>query len=124
MTREYPHYRRALPPDLWPADDRFAWSAAVRTAHVLDDPGRGSHWAAATRTRYQWAWGRYLTFLATTDQLSEEEVSAERITPGRVAAYVEALGDQVASGSMTSYLEALHNTIFALAPDHDWGWLR
>ena len=91
---------------------------------MLEDPGLGSHWAAATRTRYQWAWGRYLTFLATTDQLSEEEISAERVTPERIAAYLEVLGDQVASGSTASYLEALHNTIFALAPDHDWDWLR
>lgn len=125
MTRNVPFEWRAMPYDDWPKADRWAWEAAVRPGDIFDtNVGRGAHLADATKERYVGAWSRYLAFLVHRDWLDPHMGPAERMTPERAAAYIEALADRVTSRTVAGYLEAIHNTLFAMAPRRDWGWLR
>lgn len=124
MSRYAPPEHRTTPFAAWPAADRAAWDRATRKAGVLDDPGLGAHWAAATLERYRWAYGHWLTFLNFSGKLDPSTSPTHRVTPEAAAAYVETLRRRVASRTVASYLQSLHNTIRAMSPDHDWGWLR
>src|SRR5688572_2994099 len=86
--------RRCKPVVEWPAEDRAAWAAAMRSADPFEDPGRGAYWRPNTRKTIAKAYGRYLTFLETRDWLELNEGPASRPTQERLDAYVDELRTQ------------------------------
>jgi hypothetical protein len=107
----------------WPDPDRGNWQAALRPGDIFQDPGGGNSWADATRRRYRDAWGRYLAWLRETESLELAKHMLDRIRPDLVQAYVDARWCEVASSTVASELECLHNIALCLAPTRDWTWL-
>jgi site-specific recombinase XerD len=106
----------------WPDPDRSDFAAALQPGDVFSDPGGGAHWAEATRRRYQSAWGRYLAWLMETSALEPVDHMLERNRPELVQAYVDARRREVASSSVASELECLHNIALCLDSVRDWSW--
>ncbi len=124
VSRNYPpEVRTTLIAD-WPEADREAWYRAIRKGGVLDEPGRGAEWAPATEDRYARAYGHFLTYLRFEGVLDPDASPADRVTPDIVAAFVTTLEKRITARTVASYLEALNNTLWAMAPDRDWAWLR
>jgi hypothetical protein len=107
----------------WPDVDQLCWHEALRPADVFQDAGGGCHWAEATRRRYASAWGRYLAWLREIGQLKPVGHMVDRLRPDLVQAYVDQRRKEVASSSVASELECLHNIALCLTPKRNWEWL-
>jgi hypothetical protein len=116
--------RRCLPVCEWPVLDQTLWAKAQLPANVLDDPGPASSWRQPTRQARETAYGRWLGFLLRCGELDSVARPEERVTPERVAAYVEHLRAMTASTSTWSMVSRLDAMMRALAPAADWTWLR
>lgn len=125
MPRHTPFERTAIPFAEWPAPDREAWRQAIAPGTALLDAGHGADWRPATRERYLGAYGRWLRFLSLQAPLDPAIPSAQRVTPEAVDSYVAFLREAgLASRTVASYLEAVHNTLWAMQPESTWSWLR
>lgn len=125
MARWYPPEHRSTGFADWPAEDQTAWRNAERSGNLLFDAGRGAHWADDTRSRYQWTYGHWLTFLRTSGRWDPSAAACDRVAVDALAAFVDSLHARGLSGStVKSYIEALHNAVWAMFPDRDWSWLR
>ena len=85
--------------ELWPEPDRLAWEALNTQVHFLEAPAMAARWRSPTRLKHLKAWGRYLNWLHSIEALSEADIPEDRITPKRVARYIECLQAQVASAA-------------------------
>src|SRR3954469_11514149 len=110
--------RRCLAVAEWPASDRAAWHAALSNNDLLAfERSTATSWKPATCHKNRRGYGRWLTFLRN----SGEELSislADRVTRGRVAAYLAELRHQeVAPYTLRNRVLELHAVMIALAPD-------
>jgi len=120
----YEPIRRALPIDQWPPEDRNAWENAHRDTGPFDNPGNAVHWRPDTRRSYRFAYGRWLSFLQYTGRLDVDTGPKYRVTADNISAYVAMLQTQVKPVTVWGYLNELHNVLYAIAQDGDWGWLH
>jgi len=129
MTKLFPFEdptRRCLKVHEWPERDQQAWHALFVPGDILDGTvGAGFHWEEATREKYRKGYGRWLTFLITTDQLDTETEPAARVTPERIETYLDKLVlDGIADWTSWGRLSELLSVIRVFDPDTDWSWLR
>lgn len=109
----------------WPERDRLDWEAALTSGDLLDGTvGPGNHWSDDTREKYRKGYGRWLTFLVASGRFDPELTPTARITPDVVCGYVDELQDQVASWTVRGRMAELLAVAKAMAPIHDWQWLR
>ncbi len=114
-----------MPFDAWPVDDQDAWDRATSPGTALLDAGPGAHWRHATKVRYRQSYGAWLAFLTAHARLNADTAPAGRVTRDNVLAYIEHLrARDLASGTVATYLQAIHNTLWAIAPETDWSWLK
>jgi integrase/recombinase XerD len=114
-----------LPAAQWPQTDRRLFEAAYTVGDIFDDDGgAGQHLARASRNTIQFAWGRWLGFLARHYPDSLQVAPDDRLTPERLRAYVEALREEVGPTSLAIYVAGLYGGARLIAPEVDWGWLR
>ena len=117
--------RRCLPLVDWPEQDRLAWKAALVPGDLLDGTvGPGHHWSKDTREKYRKGYGRWLTFVIGSGRYNPDVAPSDRITTKAVAAYLGELRDQVASWTIWGRFAELLAVAKAIAPHHDWQWLR
>lgn len=117
--------RSCLPVEQWPEVDRRGWESALRDGDLIEGTvGAGFHWADATRRSYAKTYGRWLTFLIQTGRFAPQREPADRVTPETVREYEKELARTVASWTVWGRLSGLLAVIKALAPAHDWSWLR
>jgi site-specific recombinase XerD len=116
--------RRCLPVEQWPARDREAWEAAHRRGGLLDDDGLAANWASATTGLIAAGYGRYLSFVASTEGLDPCEEPATRITKPRIEAYVAELQRLNSSSTVAARLLQLVRAAAVMSPKTDWRWLR
>jgi integrase/recombinase XerD len=121
--RPYGPERCALSVAEWPAADRALWQAAQRSGGFLEEAGRAARWAAESRYRVERGYGRYLTWLACTQQLDPEASVASRLTRPIVAAFVEHLLALNTAQTVISRLNTLHLFARATVPNRDWSFL-
>jgi integrase/recombinase XerD len=107
----------------WPARDRKCWATAIAEGDVLDGRGPASHWAPATKHINIHHYGRWLGYLATTNQLETGQKPDARVTPAAVRSYVKHLQASIAPVTVVSTLVGLKVMMKALAPDQEWRWL-
>lgn len=125
MPRLRPESARSIPLAEWPAADRAAWDRATSPGTALGDAGRGASWAAETVERYRQSYGNWLNFLRMTRALGVSEAPEERVTPERLQGFVDSLrARHLTPRSIASYVQSLHNALWAMAPGTDWGWLK
>ena len=117
--------RRCLKLEVWPGVDRAAWDAALAPGDLLDGTvGAAHHWCDDTRAKYRKGYGRWLTFLITSERFDADAAPAERITSAAVLAYIEELREQVAPWTVWGRVAELLAVARAMAPEEDWAWLR
>lgn len=117
--------RRCLEVHEWPMADQHLWHVIFQPGDILDGTvGAGFRWSDATRGKYRKGYGRWLTFLITTDQLDRDVHPTKRITPERIAAYMDDLRKAVASWTVWGRIAELLAVAKAFAPNADWSWLR
>jgi integrase len=128
MTKLFPFEdptRRCLKVHEWPATDQRLWHALFESGDILDGTvGAGFHWAEDTRKKYRKGYGRWLTFLITTNQFQPDMPPGDRITPERVMAYMDVLRKDIADWTVWGRISELLAVARAFAPDGDWYWLR
>ena len=125
MSRCPPSTRLSMPFGAWPAPDREAWICATSPGTALLDAGLGAHWREATRTRYRWSYGAWLAFLAAQGRLDQDAAPEERVTSVNILAFIEDLRRRnLTSRTIASHVQAIHNTLWNIAPEQDWSWLR
>ena len=115
--------RRCLHVEEWPQSDQALWHAATRKGSVFDDTGPAALWRAPTRDRTRQGYGRWLSYLISSEQMHDEQLPHERITPDNVRQYVLCLQEQVQPWTTWSYMLSLWVTARLFRPDDDWGWL-
>lgn len=125
MTRDTPLHCKTTALRDWPATDREAWHKAISPGDALNEAGSGGHWAPATRDRYLWAYGHWLTFLRVTGRLDDVSDPANRFDRQTIDTFVASLrARDLQPQSIAAYVEGIHNAIWGMVPEEDWGWLR
>ena len=128
MTNLFPFedpLRRCLKVDKWPVLDQSMWYALFEPGDILDGTvGVSCNWSEETRDKYRKGYGRWLTYLITTEQLDGLVAPALRVTPERVSAYLAQLQTQVSDWTTWGRLAELLAVANAFCADTDWSWLR
>ena len=122
MTRDVS--RRCLHVHEWPEIDQELWRDVTAQGSVLDENhSRSSLWRAPTRKRVRKGYGRWLSFLISTDRMDGETKPADRADRDAVYAYVACLQEQVQPWTVWSYTLSLWQALRSFAPETDWEWL-
>ena len=116
--------RRCLPVAEWPAIDCAAWAAAHHRGGLLENDGLAADWASATSSIIARGYGRFLTFLAESEDLESFTSPADRVTRPRVEAYVTRLRQHNHSSTVAARVAQLARAVGVMAPASDWSWLR
>jgi integrase/recombinase XerD len=117
-------WSKCLPLNLWPPADRAAWEAAIRADDPFETGGVASRWSPATRCKTAMGYGRYLCWLRERGELDETADPAERITPERLAAYLEELKRTNRGHTIQTRIQELGDAMEALAPSSDWRFIK
>ena len=115
--------RRCKTIDQWPATDRDIWLAALRAGDVLENGGELSHRSASTILEYARGYGRWLTWLDCSGLLDGTVTPANRITPGRVRDYIQALARYNATITILNRLEQLKQASKVMESRQNWSWI-
>ncbi|MBT3400534.1 MAG: tyrosine-type recombinase/integrase, partial [Rhodospirillaceae bacterium] len=115
--------RRSLPFADWPESDQELWLGLIADGDILEGGGPGAPWAPATKANTRKAYAYWLQWLNTTGQLDPGSDPLDRITPDRVAAYIESRRGDVASLTTFVYILDLLRLAQAVS-NHDWTWLK
>jgi integrase len=125
MTRQNNHRRyTCLKVHAWPEKDRVAWLSATSSGDILEDGGRGAHWADGTRRKYAESYGIWLGFLEKQERLDPAVGPADRVQPEWVRRYLSDLEVDCAPRKIVMRIEELLVVLSAMRLDRDWGWLR
>ena len=108
----------------WPEADRRAWEAALTAGGVFDDGGVATQWRPATRADAINGYGYWLRFLIDQDPALLKLDPAERATPDRLRAYLQALMSRMSAMGAAAALGHLVLALRAIAPDYDCADLR
>jgi integrase len=115
--------RRCRPTNHWPQCDRQRWQAALQAGDLLEQGGcRAQHSSYSNRAMAR-GYGRWLAWLDSRGLLDDRVAPADRITPERVAAYVEHLEGENASGTVIARLIELKVTAGIMDSGRDWSWI-
>lgn len=109
----------------WPEPDRRAWLAAITAS---DDPwdtdGDALKLAPKTRRNYARAYGIWLAWLQSTDQLRVDEPPGQRVTPARITAWGQHMRACNREDSVIKlYLISLHAIVSLIAPGTDTSFI-
>lgn len=110
----------------WPAVDRHLWMRACAPADLLDDEtgARAGHREISNR-KAEKGYGRWLTFLANADPSAMALAPADRITPERVRAYVDALlALNNSTATILARLQELGEVAIVVGPERDWRFIK
>jgi integrase/recombinase XerD len=115
---------RCIKLEHWPERDRLCWTAAHRRGRLLEDDGLAASWAPNTSALIAGGYGRFLSFLAETEDLDILASPEDRITRPRVEAYVAHLRARNQSNTVAGRILQLVRAAAVMAPSVDWAWLR
>jgi integrase len=114
---------RALPLDLWPQQDRKAWSEACRPATRLKPGGRAGHLKPVTREAHAEQYAYFLGFLDRNRLLELHGPATANVTAAKVDAYIAELKTHVSSTTLHSRICRLRRAAQYMAPARDIAWL-
>jgi integrase/recombinase XerD len=120
MRREGLYLRYAA----WPEDDRSRWEAAFKAgADLFDDHGAAVHLADRTRLQIQYAYGKFLFFLAARHGNLLARAPAERLNRKIIEEYVKSQPKSCGGITVANYINHLQITLRYICPSDDWSWL-
>ena len=116
--------KRCLHVHEWPEVDQDLWHKVTAQGSVLDENlQRSALWRPPTRELVRKCYGRWLSFLISTDRMKPKITPPERAHRDAVYAYVACLQEQVQPCTVLSYTLSLWRALRVFAPDEDWEWL-
>jgi integrase/recombinase XerD len=99
--------RRCKTLEEWPATDRDLWLAALVPGDMLEDGGARAKHSEYSNRNAVYGYGRWLTWLDRQGLLEAASLSADRITPARVAGYIASLDKYNATQTLLNRLQEL-----------------
>ena len=120
MTR----MRQYLPYAEWPEEDRRLWDAPFKKGERLfDDCGRGAHLSERSQQQLQYAYGKFLKFVAVRhpDRLGCDP--AARVSADMIEEFVKFQPATCGDVTISIYLYHLWLVLKYIYPASDWSWL-
>ena len=120
MTR----MRQYLPYAEWPEEDRGLWDATFKKGERLfDDCGPGAHLSERSQQQLQYAYGKFLKFVAVrhTDRLGCDP--AARVSADMIKEFVKFQPKTCGDVTISIYLYHLWLVLKSMCPACDWSWL-
>jgi hypothetical protein len=120
MTRA----RQYLPYAEWPEEDRKLWYAAFKKgARLFDDCGHGAHLSERSQQQLQYAYGKFLKFVAVRhpDRLGCDP--AARVSADMIKQFVKFQPATCGEVTISIYLYHLWLVLKYIYPASDWSWL-
>ena len=120
MTR----MRQYLPYAEWPEEDRGLWDAAFKKGEGLfDDCGPGAHLSERSQQQLQYAYGKFLKFVAVRhpDRLGCDP--AARVSVDMIEEFVKFQPKTCGDVTISIYLYHLWLVLKYIYPASDWSWL-
>ena len=118
--------RSCLKIEFWPETDSRLWTKACAKGSLLDlDVGARADHAEISNRKAEKGYGRWLTFVTNTDPTSLTQGPGERITKGRVIAYVQHLREiGNASRTVLARRQELGEVAVVMDPTADWNFIK
>jgi len=116
--------RKIITREAWPDLDRTAWNNAIADGDVFDGRGPAAHWSSGTRRSTVMGYGRWLGWLLVAEHSVLSIQPQNRLTPGRLRRYIDALKEENGAAGIWNYVKKLYDAIRVMAPDTDWSWLK
>jgi integrase len=107
----------------WPLADLLLWQRATDDSDPFSDAA-GAKLADTTKTKYLFAWRRFLGFLSIDDQASVPLSPVERLTKDRVRAFANHLSKTCIPRSVAIQIDGLYQAARIMMPDVDLAWLK
>jgi integrase/recombinase XerD len=107
----------------WPSVDRLLWEQATDDADPFSDAA-GAKLADTTKTKYLFAWRRFLGFLSIDDPLTLTLAPVERLTRDRVRSFADHLAKTNIPRSVAIQVDALYQAARIMMPNVDLAWLK
>jgi integrase/recombinase XerD len=114
----------SAPLEQWPASDRVLFERCLRGGSPYSEAGRGADWAAPTRKKYAYGYGRWLTWLSKVhpDLLTLD--AGERVSQPVVEEYRQHLAAIMKPKSVASCLSDLGSMLWALCGANEFAWVQ
>ena len=113
-----------LPKSAWPEIDRTLWDAAFKTGtDLFEDRGPAAHLAERSRLQLQYAYGKFLAFLAARHRSLLARAPAERVSRKTIEGFVKWQPATCGGVTIAIYLHHLWLTLRYICPSEDWSWL-
>ena len=120
MTRT----RQYLPYAEWPEEDRRLWYAAFKKgAGPFDDCGRGAYLSERSQQQLQYAYAKFLKFVAVKHPDRLGCTSAARVGVDMVEQFVKFQPATCGDLTISIYLYHLGLVLKSIYPSSDWSWL-
>lgn len=108
----------------WPLTDRVRWCNADQLTSFLSGPQPVRKWSPKFRRIVMQGYGQYLSCLLRHGLLDADQAPEDRVSPERIAMFVDELQGRVSSWSVAMMVEGCLRMLVVMAPDRDWSWLR
>jgi integrase len=113
----------ALPPDLWPQEDRKAWNVACQPPTRLKPGGRAGHLRPVTREDHAEQYGSFLGFLDRNGLLELDGPATANVTAAKVNPYLAELKSRVSAMTVHTRICRLRRAAQYMVPGRDFTWL-
>jgi integrase len=113
-----------LPVEAWPDLDQAAWRQARSPADLFDEDGEAAHWSESTVRAVEEAVGYWLGWVTEAEPAALALAPADRLSPVRLQAFAQALGEALAPVSVVHRLSHLAEGVRVMYPQVDRGFLN
>jgi integrase/recombinase XerD len=113
-----------LPYAAWPVEDRTRWEVAFQVGtELFEDSGPAAHLAERTRLQLQYAYGKFLYFLADRQPHLLVRAPAERVNRTSIEGFVKWQPKSCGGITIGIYLYHLWLALRYICPSDEWSWL-
>jgi integrase/recombinase XerD len=112
-----------LPYANWPEADRTVWAAAFVSGSDPFDDCPAAHLADRTRQQLQYAYAKFLFFIASEHEALLNLAPARRVSRKIIEGYVKSQPATCGPVTLANYLNHLWLALRYICPDEDWSWL-
>lgn len=113
----------SIKPSQWPAKDRELWALAQTTGDMLEPDGRASQYAASTKIRVEYSYGRWLYWLSMQGALDPDLLPHQRVTPERMKAFIQDYSPGRAPLTVASAVDSVSSFLWCVNPPDGVPWL-
>jgi len=112
-----------LPYADWPESDRALWAVALASGSDPFDDCPTAHLADRTRRALQYAYAKFLFFIASEHKNLLDLTPAERVSRKTIEGYVKSQPATCGPVTLANYLNHLWLALRCICPVEDWSWL-